>query len=89
MNMNLMNAIDRAQKADSLMYAIETSYLNLDVVPEEQERMDRGASAFYLLWDIIKGIGDDLQKLQGDELVFDAVSAVIKAREGSTLKTEK
>ena len=49
MNMNLMNAIDKAQKADSRRYAIETSYLDVDVAPEEQERVNRGASAFYLL----------------------------------------
>ena len=59
------------------------------MVPEEQERVNRGASAFYLLWDIIKGIGDDLQKLQGDEMVVDAVYAVMKANEKGTLTTEE
>ena len=89
MNMNLMNAIDKAQKVDSLMYAIETAYLEIEVIPEERERLDRGASAFYLLWDIIKGIAGDLEKLQGDELVTDAVYAAARAREDGTLKTEE
>ena len=89
MNMNLMNAIDGIQKADAMMYAIETSFLDVMVGPEEQERLNRGTSAFYVLWDIINGIDDDLQKLQGDELVVDAVYAVMRAKEMGTLKTEK
>lgn len=89
MNMNLANAIDGVQKADAMMYAIETSYLDVEVGPEERERVERGTSAFYVLWDIIKGIDDSLQKLQGDELVVDAVYAVMKANEKGTLKTEE
>lgn len=70
------------------MYAIEMSYLDIDVAPEEFERMDRLTHAFYALWDIIKEVADDLNKLQGDSLVVDAIYAVNEVRRCRTLKKE-
>lgn len=88
MNVNLNRAIFGISEADALMFAIERSYLDLDVKPEELERMDRGTHAFYALWDIIKGVADDLNKLQGDSLVVDAIYAAGEVRRRRTLKKE-
>lgn len=88
MNVNLNKAIFGICEADALMYAIERSFLDLDVMPDEAERMGRGTHAFYALWNIIKGVADDLNKLQGDELVVDAIYAAGEVRRRCTLKKE-
>lgn len=90
MNKHLNEAIFDIAKVDALMYSIEKAYLDLEVMPQERERMDRGAYAFYALWDAIRKVADDLEMLSGDCRVVDAIYAVndVRRRE-STLKTEK
>lgn len=36
-----------------LMHSMEQLYLDFEVIPEGQGRMDRGTYAFYALWDEI------------------------------------
>lgn len=76
MNKNLEKAIYDIQKADALMFAIETAYLNIDVAPGELEKANRAANAFYALWDVIKTAADDLDRLADDQTVVDAIYAV-------------
>lgn len=80
MNVNLEKAILDLDKVDALMYAIENSFLDLEVLPESKVKFDRGTSAFYALWDAIHKVSDDLDKLAGDETVIDAVYAVNDVR---------
>ena len=54
MNRNLEKAIDKMEKADAILFAIEKAYLDFEFMPEELERANRGVNAFYALWDIIK-----------------------------------
>lgn len=89
MNRNLNEAIFDTEKADALMYAIESCYLDFDILPEERERADRGIYAFYALWDAIKAVRKDLEMLAGDQRVVDAIYAANEVREKSrTLTTE-
>lgn len=89
MNKNLNDAIFDIAKVDALMYAIEKAYLDFEAVPEERERMDRGANMFYALWDAIQKVADDLDRLSGDARVVDAIYAVNDVRRRtSTLKTK-
>lgn len=76
MNKNLEKAIYDIQKADALMFAIETAYLNIEVEPGELERANRAENAFYALWDVIKIAADDLDRLADDQTVVDAIYAV-------------
>lgn len=76
MNKNLLNAIEEVGKADALMFAIEKAYLDFEFMPEELERANRGANAFYVLWDIIHKISDALEELEGDADVVDVIKAV-------------
>lgn len=88
-NRHLDNAIFDIAKADALMYSIERAYLDFGVEPEERERMERGAYAFYALWDVIRKVADDLELLSGDCRVVDAIYAVNDVRRcKGTLKTE-
>ena len=88
MNSNLREAIENAGKADALMYAIEQSYLDFDIITEECELADRAVFAFYALWDSIKAVRDCLSRLEGDQRVVDVIYAVEKVRQTSTLTEE-
>lgn len=66
MNRNLNEVIDDIAKVDAIMYAIETTYLDIDAVPEERKLHSRGVSAFYVLWDAIHKVEDDINKLSCD-----------------------
>ena len=46
MNKHLDKAIFNIGKVDALMYSIEQLYLDFEVMPEEQEKLNRGAYAF-------------------------------------------
>lgn len=76
MNRNLEKAKFDIEKVDSLMYAIENTYLSIDTLPEEREKADRAVNAFYALWDAIRAVEDDIDRLQGDDVVVDAIYAV-------------
>ena len=64
-------------------------YLELDVAPADRARADMATDAFYALWDAIRKVSDDLDRLAGDCRVVDAIYAVndVRRRVG-TLKTE-
>lgn len=65
------------------------AYLELDVAPADRARADMATDAFYALWDAIRKVSDDLDRLAGDCRVVDAIYAVndVRRRVG-TLKTE-
>ena len=89
MNKHLDKAIFGIGKVDALMHSIEQLYLDFEVMPEEQERLNRGTYAFYVLWDEIRG-GRRTGSAFGDCRVVDAIYAAndMKKRCG-TLKTEE
>ena len=88
MNRNLNEAIAAVERADALMFAIESCYLDFDILPEEQERANRGVHTFYALWDAVRAARSELEKLDGDRRVVDVIYAVNRVRQDdSTLKT--
>ena len=89
MNRNLSGAIQKVGKIQALMYAYEKAFLDLDVEPEERERADMAISTFYAIWDAIKEVVKDLERLEGDCRVVDAIYAAESVRRRSTLKTEE
>ncbi len=89
MNKHLDKAIFNIGKVDALMYSIEQLYLDFEVMPEEQEKLNRGAYAFYALWDEIRTVADELELLSGDCRVVDAIYAANEAQmRRSTLISE-
>ena len=87
MNRNLNEAIFDIAKVEAIMFAFENTYL--DVAPADRARADMATDAFYALWDAIRKVSDDLDRLAGDCRVVDAIYAVndVRRRVG-TLKTE-
>lgn len=89
MNKNLSNARLGIEKVEGIMYAIESTYLTIDVVPEQLDKADKAVNTFYALWDCIRNVKDDLEKLSGDERVVDVIRAVNEERrKNRTLTTE-
>jgi len=80
MNKNLNEAISGIEKADALMYAMENTYLDFNFDREELEKANRAVNAFYALWDILKGVAESLEKLEGDSKVVDVIHAINKAK---------
>ena len=66
MNLNPNKLIDDIAKVDAIMYAIETTYLEIDVVPEARKQHSRAVSAFYVLWDAIHQVEKDLNTMSDD-----------------------
>ena len=66
MNRNLDKAIFDIGKVDALMRSMERLCLDFEVPPEEQERLDTAAYTFYAIWDEIRMVSDDLERLAGD-----------------------
>lgn len=80
MNAHLNKAIDDLGKVEAIMYAIENTYLSLDVVPKDRERAEKAESAFYALWDMIRSVKEDLTALDEDEFVVEAIYRVSKTK---------
>ena len=91
MNKNLNEAINAVEKADALMYAIESCCLTFDILPDEMERANRGVQTFYALWDAVQAAREALDRLEGERKVVDVIYAVNATRrrgENSTLTEE-
>ena len=76
MNRNVERAQLDIAKVDALMRAIENTYLDLEVLPEEYERYKDGVSAFYALWDSIKKVDEDIDRVSKDARVVDVIEAI-------------
>ena len=65
----------KMQQIDSLMYSVESAMI--DAAPEGGgEAVTRLHNLVYLLWDQLKQIGEDMEKLNGHAKVCNAVFAV-------------
>lgn len=81
------NAAFEINKAESLLYAFEHTYLNLEVDPGCRELADKGAYTFYAIWDAIHRAQELLQQMEQEGLVIDAIEAARASRcENCTLK---
>lgn len=80
---------DPYQNIRSGVFILSDLYLELDVAPADRARADMATDAFYAIWDAIRKVSDDLDRLAGDCRVVDAIYAVndVRRRVG-TLKTE-
>lgn len=80
MNTVLNEAMLDIEKAKAVMFAYERTYLDLEVEPEDREKADLAISMFYVLRDIIEGLSDKLDRLDGDCRVVDGIYAVNDVR---------
>ena len=80
MNTVLNEALLDIEKAKAVMYAYEKAYLAIEVEPEDREKADYAISMFYVLKDIIEGLSDKLDRLDGDCRVVDAIYAANDVR---------
>lgn len=75
MNKNVERAQLDIEKVDAVMKAIENTYLDLEVVPDEAEKYDNAVTAFYVLWDLLGQVREDINRLTKDLRIIDVVEA--------------
>lgn len=80
MNNNLNNAMFQLGTADALLHSIENLYMDVDFLPEEKEKAERGAHVFYALWDAVKKAADSIEEYCGECRVVNALETVQKMR---------
>lgn len=66
MNKYLIKAFQDIEKADAIMYAIESAYLTAEGGKNDIQKANRAANAFYALWDIIKHVQNDLEEAENE-----------------------
>lgn len=79
MNKHLNEAIYELGKADALIAAIEGMYMDFDLLPEEQEKADRGGFLLYCLWDAIKRARTELNEYTAECKIVDVIQAAREA----------
>ncbi len=75
MNRNLNEAVFSVGKVDALMSAIENCCLDIEAVPEEREKSELLGYLFYVLWDEIRKLSGDLERLCEDCQIVDVIYA--------------
>ncbi len=75
MNRNLNEAVFSVGKVDALMSAIESCCLDIEAVPEEREKSELLGYLFYVLWDEIRKLSGDLERLCEDCQIVDVIYA--------------
>ena len=80
MNRNLNEAVFSVGKVDALMSAIENCCLDIEAVPEEREKSALLGYLFYVLWDEIRKLSGDLERLCEDCQIVDVIYAAKESR---------
>lgn len=80
MNRNVERAQLDIEKVDAIMKAIENTYLDLEVVPDEAEKYDSAVTAFYALWDLVGQVREDINRLTKDLRIIDVVEATQRSQ---------
>lgn len=65
MNSNLEKARFDMKKVESLMIAYENTYLDIPAEDDCYEMADHAGYAFYAIWDAIRQVASDIEKLDG------------------------
>ena len=76
MNKNLNNAMFELGKADALLASIEALYMDFDFLPEEKQKAERGAYAFYCL---MKAATTFLEEYTAECRIVDVISSAREA----------
>lgn len=75
MNKNLSNAIFELGKAEALIAAIDTMYMDFEILPEEKEKADRGAYTFYCLMDAVQSAVKYLEEYTAECRIVNVIQA--------------
>lgn len=76
MNKNLMNAQTELLKVDAMMHSIENLYMDFDLLPEERQKAERGASLFFAAWDAVKKATEYIEEYSGECRIVDVLQAI-------------
>ncbi len=80
MNRNVERAQLDIEKVGAVMRAIENTYLDFEVSPDEVERFNDAVTSFYALWDLVHQVEQDIDRLAKDLRIVDVVEAAARTR---------
>jgi hypothetical protein len=80
MNRHLNKAFFELEKIKSILYATETCYLDICADPEDSDRANKAVAMHYVLQDAVDRLSDELNKLEDDSRVVDAIYAANDVR---------
>lgn len=80
MNRNVERAQLDIEKVGAVMRAIENTYLDFEVSPDEVERFNDAVTLFYALWDLVHQVEQDIDRLAKDLRIVDVVEAAARTR---------
>lgn len=81
MNKHYNEAAYKLGEADAMMSAIEDIFDDLDVLPEDREKMNRAAYLFYAAWDAVKKAGEELENYSDECRIVNVLEAAKALRE--------
>lgn len=75
MSKNIEKAMNDIAKVNGIMYAMENAFGGIHYAPESVEEASYCINTFYALWDAIRKVEEDIEVLDGDSKVVDAIKA--------------
>ena len=75
MNMNLSNAVFELGKAEALIAAIDSLYMDFEILPEEKRKAELGSYTFYCLMDAVKNAAQYLEEYTAECRMVDVIQA--------------
>lgn len=80
MNKHYNGAAYEIGKADAMMEAVEKALDGLDLLPEDQAKMNTAAYLFYAAWDAIKEANRELTEYAAECKIVDVIQTVRDVR---------
>ena len=81
MNKHYNGAAHEIGKANAMMEAVEKVLVDLDLLPEDQEKMNTAAYLFYAAWDAIKEANRELAEYAAECKIVDVLQTVREVHE--------
>ena len=80
MNKHFNSAAYELGKADAMLSAVENAIIDLDLLPEDREKMNKAAFLFYAAWDAVKKANEELSEYSAECRIVDVIKANRESR---------
>lgn len=81
MNQHYNDAVYKLGEANAMLSAIEGVFDDLDLLPDDREKVNRAAFLFYAAWDAVKKAGEELDNYSAECRIVNVIQATRKAHE--------
>lgn len=80
MNKHFETVAFKLGEADAILSTVENIFDDLDLLPEDREKMNRAAYLFYAAWGAVKKADEELENYRADCRIVNVLHAVREAR---------